>query len=259
MDEHTLIIGDAHIQPGQSHRRFEKLNNLVKNIKNNKERLITKIVVLGDWIDMASLSRFDSVGSKAMEGTRIEKDIAAGAKALQHLTKGLTDIPFVFVEGNHEERIKRMEEEHPRLLGMAKIKERFSEAVGGASFTYIPYREYVRLSPGLVVTHVPHNNMKPIASTIGARKVLALATASVIYGHTHQLDFATLTRNNGKQIFGLNAGCFIEPNADPPYMQGMIKDWWRGVVIVHHNQNRPWDGSFSTISLKQILYGELTC
>lgn len=244
----TLCIPDAHHQPGQSVRRDRALNRLVKAYEPDQ------ILIIGDWVDMASLSRFDTLGSKALEGTRIKKDLASGVAGLQALMQDIKGVPVIFTEGNHEERIKRMEEEHPRLMGLASAKEEFGNAVGDNPFTYADYREYVRLGPGLLATHVPHNNMKPIESTSGARKVLALAATSVIYGHTHQLDFATITRNGGSQLYGLNIGCFIEEPADPPYMKGRIKDWWRGVVIVEHHTDRPWDGGFTTVSLNRLIH-----
>lgn len=241
--ETTLVIGDAHNAPKQNLRRFDALNRWIK-----RERP-SRIVIIGDWVDMPSLSRFDVTGSKALEGTRIAADIAVGVEAFERLVTGLGSLPVIFCEGNHEERIKRMEEEHPKLEGSFLTLERLL----GRRCLYLPYREYWTAPDGLAFTHVPHNGEKPIASTTGARKVLASSAGSVVWGHTHQLDFATAKRNGGPQIYGLNVGCFIEPRDDPGYMLGRIKDWWRGVVLIRHGVKGPWLGEFETVSLQRLL------
>lgn len=242
-----VAIGDAHWAPRQRLRRASALNRFLKRTEPDE------VVIIGDWIDMGSLSRFDTIGSKAMEGTRVRADIESGKAALAALMEDLPDVPLVFVEGNHEERLGRMYAEHPRLEGLADLPGEFEEASGARSFRFVPYRDYYVRSGGLAFTHVPHNNMKPIESVNGVRKVLESSALSVVYGHTHRLDFGTLTRNNGGQIYGLNIGCFIEPQHDPEYMKGRVKDWWRGVVAIRHRRGRPWNGQFSTHSLEGLL------
>lgn len=246
--ELSLVIGDKHNAPGQKHDSTEALNQFIRETKP------TRIVIIGDWVDMASLSRFDTLGSKALEGTRIMADMKSGLDDLEILLdKVPEEIPLIYVEGNHENRITRMEEEHPRLEGLSSYRERVEDVANEREFLWIPYRDYWTHWSGLMFTHIPHNNMQPIASTQGVRKALSLSATSVIYGHTHQLDFATLTRNGGQQIHGLNVGCFIDPRYDPEYMKGKIKDWWRGVALLHHFPNRPWDGEFTTVSLETLL------
>lgn len=247
--KNVLVIGDAHNMPQQNWRRWVALNKYLR--KHRRE--IGKLLVIGDWLEMGSLSRFDITGSKAMEGARIAEDIESGCEAFRLLLKGVDDLPIVFTEGNHEERLKRMEEEHPKLTAITSIEERFAQATGSNPLDYLPYKDYHRLAPGVLATHVPHNARKPIESSQGARKVLALSATSVVWGHTHQLDFATLTRNGGEQLYGLNVGCFIDPLNDPPYMKGRIKDWWRGVVMVRLPEKGPWQGEFTTVSLCQLL------
>lgn len=245
--EETLVIGDAHVAPGQTLRRWEALRRFIVR------RKLHRIVFIGDLVDMASLSRFDAAGSKAMEGLRIRQDIDSGLAAVKVLLDGLPHMQVVYIEGNHEERLQRMYAEHPKLEGTIDLAGEFASAAGGHDFTFTPYREYFALPCGLLFTHIPHNAMKPIESVAGARKVLQHMAKSVVYGHTHQLDFASLARNGAEQIHGLNVGCFIEPQHDPAYMQGKIKNWWRGVVVVRHQPSAPWRGEFETVGLKALL------
>src|SRR5689334_332463 len=97
--ERILVIGDAHNAPKQSIRRFVALNRWIVQQAERGEPL-SEIVIIGDWIDLGSLSRFDTVGSKALEGTRVRADVESGKVALRALTAGL-DVPIVFCEGNH--------------------------------------------------------------------------------------------------------------------------------------------------------------
>lgn len=243
--ERSLVIGDAHLAPGQSLKHIEALNKLARR------EGFDRVIIIGDWVDMGSLSRFDTIGSKAMEGARIEADVHAGVQGIGVLLSGIR-APTVFIEGNHEERHKRMEEEHPKLTGLLSISSRLGDATPG-HFTYIPYRDYFETPDKLGFTHIPHNNMKPIESTYGAQKVLQSMEGSVIYGHTHKLDFSSLRRNNGQPIYALNVGCFILPENDPAYMKGKIKNWWRGVVVINHAAKGKWRGEFETISLERVL------
>lgn len=246
--ERTLVIGDAHLAPGQKLDHVKALNRFIK--KTNPDR----IVIIGDWVDMGSLSRFDTIGSKAMEGARIVADVQAGEAGIGVLLAGVdTRTSIIFTEGNHEERHARMEEEHPKLAGIINVSDRFRAAAGKHWFDYFEYREYYTTPDGLHFTHVPHNNMKPIEGTYGAQKVLQSMEGSVIYGHTHKLDFSSLRRNQGEPIYALNVGCFIPPEYDPPYMKGKIKNWWRGVVVVKHAAEGKWRGEFETISLKRLV------
>lgn len=249
--EDVLVIGDAHTIPGEDLRRWFALREWLKG----PGKAIRRVVIIGDFMDMGSLNRFDTIGAKAMEGARIEADIASGELALDTLLGGIgKGREIIFVEGNHEERLQRMYEEHPKLAGLTSIEERLGEVAEdhGASFSYTPYREYTTIAPGFVATHIPHNNMQPI----GEARVLSLSAKSVIYGHTHKLFFSTLTRNGAKQIYGLNVGCYIDPKHDPAYMKGKIKDWWRGVIVLHLEEGQPWRGEFTPISLQQLLNGE---
>lgn len=245
--ERTLVIGDVHNAPGQTMEHIKALNRYIKATQPDR------IVIIGDWVEMGSLSRFDTIGSKSMEGMRIEADIHAGEDALFLLLqagKGIVDIPIIFTEGNHEDRFNRMMEEHPKLTGLTSPEARF-RAYGVDD--YVSYREYYQTPDGLNFTHVPHNNMKPIESTYGAQKVLQSMEGSVVYGHTHKLDFSSLKRNQGSAIYALNVGCYIHPSADPAYMKGKIKNWWRGVVVVKHARKGRWQGEFETVSMDRLL------
>jgi hypothetical protein len=73
----------------------------------------------------------------------------------------------------------------------------------------------------------------------------------MVGAHSHQLDFKVATTRSdssslgsGKKIFGLVAGCFIEPTAKFDYCGSAVRNtWWSGITIIRGVEA----GSFSEI------------
>ena len=70
-----LVIPDTQIKPGIDISHLNALGNYILDQRPDK------IIMLGDWADMHSLSSYDS-GKKAGEGARYDDDIVAANVAL---------------------------------------------------------------------------------------------------------------------------------------------------------------------------------
>ena len=258
-DRQVVVVGDAHITPGQSLGRFRALGNYLLETRPDD------VVLMGDFVSMESLSSFDKKGGLRLEGTRIGADVAVGKAALTALTAPITaynrrraknhDKQFTprihFIAGNHEHRIIRWWEDDAQMAGTYSLIYEFSPWVN----TYTRYGDYLWLN-GVGFTHIPFNKVGPVSAsgfTVSiAQKVALQSAASVVFGHTHLLDLGRAARTgNDKTIYCLNVGCFFEPEYDPPYIESRLKDWWRGIVRLTIAQTGEFD--FQTIGLSTLM------
>ena len=120
-----FVIPDVQAKPGQDFTFLRKIGEYIV------EKKPEKIICLGDFADMPSLSSYD-VGKKAFEGRRYTKDIEASHEAMDALLRPLLDYnnrakknkekqyrPEMHLTlGNHENRIDRAINSDPKLEGL---------------------------------------------------------------------------------------------------------------------------------------------
>lgn len=246
----SLVIGDAHVAPGQNLRRFKWANRLVKDINPNR------IVIIGDFVTMDSLSDWDRDKRKKMEGRRYENDINSGKEALAMMLDGVdTSIPIIFTEGNHENRTDRYIDYHPELDGQIKIERDLLEDVRKhfVDVKYIPYKKDWNYK-GVSFTHVPiQESGKPVGGKYATTKALSIYQNSVVFGHTHKLDVACEHRHNSPHLNqALSVGCFFEHIDE--YAEGSITSYWRGLVLLDHYSNNRFDCTTYSIGRLRDLY-----
>lgn len=259
----TVVVPDAHIEAGEDPTRFMALGNYLV------ENQIPRMVQLGDLMSVDALSAWDLSKRAIMENRRFKEELRSGRDCIEALYQPIKDYnrkkvsqkkrlffpEMIFLEGNHEDRVKRYLENKPEISDIFDdIPVRIGIYEHGG--IYCGYRDYI-YRDGIAFTHVPMNgNNQPISNTTpGTLLTAALKDhdTSVVFGHTHRLAYATDTRNAEKeeQITALMAGCFFE--GTPEYAKGSknAKDWWRGIVVLHHN----YPGSFDieTISLEKLV------
>ena len=241
-----LVIGDAHVTDGQSLRRFEWLNKFIKSRKS-----ISHIVIMGDFLTLASLSSWDRDKRLFMEGRRFYKEIEAGNRALDILLTGISrDIEIIFVEGNHEDRQSRYVAVHselagepntiPALLGLASRK-----------IKWIPYKDYITIG-GISFTHIPFGKAKEISGKDICSKAELVTTTSIVFGHTHELHTSCVHKHGMKHLQQiLNAGCFFEQEEE--YVKGKVTNYWKGVILLDNYSYGRFD--METISMHRLESG----
>lgn len=235
-----LVLGDAHASPETGElERFEKLGEYIADTRPDA------LVIIGDFISLDSLSAWDADKRRKMENRRYIHDINVGNMALDMLLtpyhearaeakrnrKRMWEMELVFCEGNHEERLERyidlnpVIEDHVNVISDLKLEER--------GFNVVRYGQYVEIDD-LMFTHVPFaGNGKPFSSsaltTSMAKRILQTTNMSVVYGHTHKLEVATITRRQSEMLYAINVGCFTA-GVPEPYAINNVDDSWRGVV-----------------------------
>lgn len=236
-----LVIPDTQVKPGVPTDHLGWIGLYIL------DRRPDVIVHLGDHWDMPSLSTYDR-GKLAMEGRRLDEDIAAGNDALdliigptrRHNARLRTLKPYEpdweLLRGNHEDRLRRYIEEHGELDG----------AVGFDDLLSPGWRVHDFLKPvfldGVGYSHFWANPMsgRPYGGMIETR--LRTIGHSFTMGHVQTLQTGVRYvhgPNGPRQQRGLVAGaCYLH---DEDYKGPQGNAHWRGVIVKHEVQDGSYD------------------
>lgn len=235
MSKIHLVVPDCHAHPDFNNDRAELLAKLTIDLRPDV------VINLGDTFDMPSLCSYDR-GTKAFHGRNYEKDISSGIEFNERwwapVKRTKKKLPYrVYIEGNHEHRIKRAIQLQPELEG-----ERFGVSFKDLDLSsyYDSVVEYSGGTPGIaeidgiIYSHFLISGVKglPISGEHPAYQLLTKHYQSTTVGHLHTVDYCSRTTVKGQRLNGLVAGCFIDYRSD--WAGEANKFWWSGVVIKHN-------------------------
>lgn len=260
--ETTLVIGDAHAEPDQSLDRFTWLGKFIV------DRRPDNIVSMGDFGTFDSISSYTLRSPGERELKRLKDDFGAVRIAMARMVGPLHDLQsrlcfnkkrrytprMVFLEGNHEDRLHTYCDSNPELRGMFDLKSMISTY----GWEFIPYRghAYVRL---VGFTHVPMNGLnKPANRKHLTKEILSEYGCSIIHGHDHKLTVVSeglMTHEGHVRLIGMSAGWFGQ--GIPGYATGSkgSRDWWSGVIMLHHINDYEFDIETISIDKLEQIYG----
>lgn len=249
----TLVVGDAHVDASQNTaKKLERFTWLGKHINKTKP---SRVVFIGDALTMDSLSAWDKGKRLLQEGHRYHKDIAAGKKAIDMMfaevgTTLIHKIEWVYLKGNHEDRLERYLQVEPIFAGHVDIIKDLGLDLD--HWKIIPYKDNYKYK-GINFTHIPITEGGTGVSASGAssvaKKALELYGTSVVFGHTHKLEIACKHRHGSPHLQqALNVGCFFEHIDE--YAKGSTASYWRGLVELEHYSANRFD--INTISLGRL-------
>ena len=255
-----LVIPDPHAVPGVPNDRFDWLGRLIVDRKPEK------IICLGDFADMESLSSYDR-GKKSFEGRRIIKDIEVTIDAQDRIFRPLKEYneqrrknkekqykpDFYLLGGNHDEgRIEKAVQASPELDGLITLSHLCYDTY---NWCYVPYREPIVIDGIAYCHHFPTGvSGEPISGEYLARSLLMKNHMSSTVGHSHILNIAHSSRSDGKRMWGLSAGCYFEHT--PEFAKDTAKFWWRGLVHKHNVVDGDYDLELLSIeSIKRAYNG----
>lgn len=226
------IVPDVHMdvtvpRPYETVKRF---------IKKNK---FDEIVLLGDFMDVSSLSAWDMDKKLLMEGRRFSQEVDLANKELDYLQKYCKKITYL--EGNHEDRVGRYIERHSELEGtldlpkVLKLKER--------GIKWVKYNDLYKVGK-LYMTHGCYTNK------YYAQKTLDMFGCNVVVGHVHrpQKAFTTAKMTDSKMCWGLGCLCGKEPD----YMRGRPSSWENGFAVAYIEDS---SGKFSMYPIEMSRTG----
>jgi hypothetical protein len=236
-----FVIPDCQVRPGDN---LDYLSYIGQYIVDKKPE---KIICMGDFADMPSLSSYD-VGKKSFEGRRYIKDVEAVKEAMRTLLRPLWQYngaakknhkprynpQLILTLGNHENRINRAVNDDPKLEGVLSIKDLEYETFGWKVF---PFLEVVVID-GVAYSHYFVTGVagRP-ANTANAQ--LNKQHMSCVAGHQQGLQIATAHRSDGTRLTSIIAGSCYEHDEDYLGYQG--NKHWRGCLMFHEVNDGQFD------------------
>ena len=255
MTDH-LVIFDMQVKPESDLRHLPAIGNYI--VRHQPE----KIVVIGDWWDMHSLSSYDR-GTKNAEGARYQDDIDAGCAAMSTLlapvrslnatrrrTKGRMYKPELhFLMGNHEERIMRHVNANPHLAGKLSYDDFCLPFYG---FTVHDFLEPLHLD-GIEYVHYVQNRNSP-SPKASSRVAMAQTKMSTTQGHRPCLDISTDWADDKGMMWSITCGAsYLD---DEAYKGPQGNKHWRGIVHKRHVKGGDFDPTFLRLSTLMEKYGD---
>lgn len=233
-----FILPDTQTKPGSPLDHIPWIGQAIKDYKPDV------VVHLGDHWDFPSLSRYDAIGSMAMEGARVEDDIHAGNESLSLLHKSMGRYPGrkVILEGNHENRMIRAINADPKMAGTLGYHLLNRERLGWEVVPYFCGAPGQVVIDGIVYAHffAAVNTGRAIGGT--ANNKLNHIGQSFVQGHVQGYDYGSKQYSTGKIKQGIVSGsCYLD---DENY-KGQANNHWRGVVVL----NEVRDGQFCVMPL----------
>ena len=241
-----FVIPDVQAKPGQDFSFLRKIGEYIV------EKKPEKIICLGDFADMPSLSSYD-VGKKAFEGRRYTKDLVAAEEAMATLLEPLWDYnarakknkdkqyrPEMHLTlGNHEQRIDRAINSDAKLEGLISYDDLPYEDCGWKVYPFLD----VVVIDGIAYSHYFVSGLMGRPAT-SANAQLNKTHMSCISGHQQGLQIATGKTGDGKLIHSIIAGSCYEHNED--YLGRQGNNHWRGALML----NDVNDGDFDIMPLR---------
>jgi len=243
MTDH-LVIFDMQVKPGSCLDHLPCIGNYI--VRHQPD----KIIVIGDWWDMHSLSSYDR-GTKKAEGARYVEDIKAGVKAMADMLKPVHlhnlqckeqkkkqyKPEMHFTVGNHEERIKRHVNANPILDGTLSYDNLRLRDFG---FVVHDFLDPVILDGIEYVHYVQNrNSSNPKASSKAA---MEQTKVSVTQGHRPCLDIHTDWADDKGMMWSITCGASYLDDEEYKGPQG--NQHWRGIVHKRNVKNGDFDPTF---------------
>lgn len=254
MGETHLCIPDAHSHPDHSNERFTWLGKLVADIKPDK------VIMIGDWADMPSLSSYD-FGTKGYEGRRYVHDVSSAVDAQEKFfapikaTKKKMPKFFMF-EGNHEHRIARaISSDAAHLDGIISMDDLQYKEHGWEVVPYNGGSPGILQIDGIAYAHYFTSGImgRPISGVHPAYQLIHKQYTSCTQGHTHTTDYCVRTNAVGQFLHGMVVGVYQDYHADWAGEANAM--WWKGVVVKENVVNGQYDPRWIGLDAIKKEYG----
>lgn len=245
-----MVIPDCQVKPGvpTNHLRAAGLWAA--------EKRPDKIICIGDFADMPSLSSYDK-GKRSFEGRRYTEDINSVHEAMALFMEPVQaeikrrkykvwEPELHFFMGNHEYRVERAINDDPKLDGLISMGDFGYEEWGWKVYPFLQQQ----VIDGVAYCHyfTSGNMGRPVTS---ARALAMKKHMSCTMGHVQQTELdMTQKRADGKQITGMFCGTFYQHNED--YLGPQGNEQRRHIVMKYRVQDGEYDSHF--VSLDYLLH-----
>jgi hypothetical protein len=254
MAKSHLIIPDPHAHPDVPNDRADWIGRLILDTRPDV------VVNLGDMWDFPSLSSYEK-GQKSFWGRAYHKDLKAGLDFDRRLWAPIREAkrrhPFkVFIEGNHENRLKRLLQLQPELDGTVSFEDL------GLRKNYDVIVEYTGTNtPGLIeidgilYSHFVISGVqgRALSSIHLGYNLIQKKHCSVTVGHNHTFSY-DVQNTGSRTLHGLCAGTL---QTYVPEWAGEVAHLWRhGVILKHDVHDGDYDLEWISLARLKREYGD---
>lgn len=241
-----IVIPDLQVKPDIDTRNIDWIGSYIADEFGDRENV--KVICLGDFWDMPSLSMYDR-GKREMEGRRFVADVAAGNEAFARLDKLIPkrkSWEYHFLFGNHEDRITRAASNNAQLDGLLSLALLDTKQWERHDFLDVVWLD------GVAYSHYFYN--WNTGRALGGENLgLRLKTIghSFTMGHQQGLLYSVRNTTNGMH-HGLVAGsAYLH---DEEYRGPQAQDHWRGIVACHQVEGGTYDPMFVSLDFLARRY-----
>lgn len=187
------------------------------------------VVFIGDFGDNYSVSSHPK--DPAIKDLLMDEVAAVNAELLK--VEAIVGECAVFIEGNHEDRLRRyLWDKAPKLLGTTSIKELYK--LGDRGWKHVPYRSAHHIN------NVCYTHDLGRAGVNSARATLLDYGGNIVFGHTHRGCVYYQGETRGSAHFALNVGWLGDVKSIDYMHQAKAKrDWQLGFgTVIHEGPKR---------------------
>jgi hypothetical protein len=249
-----IVIPDNQVRPGVPTDHLRWVGQYIVDQFAGKPDI--KIINLGDFWDMPSLSSYDK-GKGAAEGRRVVDDIKAGNAGMQLLDKALNEFnakqrrnkekqwnPMrILLRGNHEERADRAANNDPEWLGVIGTGLDVELPMLSPGWEVVPFLD-IRWVDGIGYSHYFYNPMSGRPYGTAAASRLKQVGHSFTMGHQQTLDYAIRFVGNRSQHALIAGSCYLH---DEGYKGPQGNSHWRGIIVKHQVEDGSYDPMFVSL------------
>lgn len=215
-----LVLGCIHV-PGHNVAMVNGITELLGDYR----RGIQGLMLIGDFLDLNSLSGHDRSRFTAIPGLNLNSEYEAGNKVLDQFTEALTPkTEKVYLYGNHEDRWNRyMSDMQNAKTPLASPQEALKLDHRGF-YTFTNWKsDYIKLGEHLELVHGQYYN------THCAKQHIDKFRGSVMFAHTHRIQMYVEGRTGG---FNIGWGGDINSPLFNYAERGTKSQWQNGFAIV---------------------------
>lgn len=216
----ALIIPDCHV-PDENKKAYKLMLKIAKDLKPNE------IILLGDFADFFTISSHDKpLGFNVVQF--LQREVECVNFRLDELDRLFPTAKKVYIEGNHEYRLKRyIMSTAPQVFGLIdcvslfKLRER-------PNWTWVPYSPsqcYQVLGSKLRARHEPVGKNSNTTAT--------KAMTNIVFAHTHRIESSEVVAIDQKRYRSFSVGWLGNKNAHSMQYVKNHHQWSLGFGIVY--------------------------
>jgi predicted phosphodiesterase len=213
MIKSAIILPDVHLTESLP-EDYLPVRKFIQSFKPDK------VVILGDFMDVASLSAWDRDKKRLMEGRRFKKEVDTCNNELDYLQRCAKDKKqgVIYLEGNHEDRVNRYLDSNPEMEGLIELPNVLRLKERGIQ--WYPYTKQSQKTLKLGEMYFIHGLY---TNQYSAAKHLQKLGCNVTYGHQHGTQ--TYMQNMAMQKPHIAYALGTLGDKAPDYLRGKPGNW----------------------------------